>query len=448
MPKTKEDRSDWVAVEPEFAAASSSTTTTTEIRKATSAYQFFQKERGAAIKAQVTQNGTIPFDIAVFGRAVRDKWNNDLSDDDRAYFEDLARQDQFRFRQESHQADVAAMERRERLQKEHNQILLVDDEGGTKRTTRGRWERKQRKKQKVEQRKKKAAAKKSSDDDDEDDDDDDESEEWDSEDESDDEDDSGSEDEDGEPKKKKRKKATPPKRKVSQKQLEYQQKKKEEKQEKEMYITERQQDLRKERAAQAKKRLEFLLKQSNIFSHFGSVKEDTAKYGISTSATTAAEAAAASAAEAPKDNDGGITRDRRKAAEDSAAQEEEALEEADEHEATFLTHQPTTLGFGKMREYQLEGMCWIDIHKLAPYSSARNNVILTCLCALLTLIHSKVSIGWCDCRRMVSMESWRMKYVKSCHSNLCKSTHRLILAHTAIYFLLAVHPPQMGLGMS
>ncbi|NJS17177.1 MAG: hypothetical protein HC787_11070 [Nostocaceae cyanobacterium CSU_2_110] len=36
-----------------------------------------------------------------------------------------------------------------------------------------------------------------------------------------------------------------------------------------------------------------------------------------------------------------------------------ALAEADEHEATFLTQQPTTLGFGKMRDYQLEGLNWM-----------------------------------------------------------------------------------------
>ena len=40
------------------------------------------------------------------------------------------------------------------------------------------------------------------------------------------------------------------------------------------------------------------------------------------------------------------------------AQEEE-LEEADEHQATFLTAQPTTIGFGKMRDYQLEGLNWM-----------------------------------------------------------------------------------------
>ena len=49
---------------------------------------------------------------------------------------------------------------------------------------------------------------------------------------------------------------------------------------KERYIEERQEELRQDRAAQAKRRLDFLLKQSDIFSHFGNVKEDTTKLGM------------------------------------------------------------------------------------------------------------------------------------------------------------------------
>lgn len=380
MPK-KEDRSDWVAVEPEFASGSGGAAA--EIKRALTAYQYFQKERGGEIKEEITQNGSVPFDIAVFGRAVRDKWNNEVSQQDREYFEGLARQDSFRFRQESHAADVAAIQRRERLQQERSQIML-DDQGGSKRTTRGGWERKQRKKAKGQERKrKKSTAKKSSDGEEEAaDDDDEESEEWDSgesdEDDSDDDDNDG----DGEPKKKKRKKAAPPppRRQVSQKQLEYQQKKKEEKMEKVTYIAERQQDLRRERAEQAKKRLEFLLKQSNIFSHFGSVKEDTAKYGISTVTVMPKKKKNQDGGELYDDDDdddnadnddsgggGGVTTtsSRRKAAEDNDALQEESLEEADEHEATFLTQQPTTLGHGSMRDYQLEGKySWILLYIL------------------------------------------------------------------------------------
>ena len=35
------------------------------------------------------------------------------------------------------------------------------------------------------------------------------------------------------------------------------------------------------------------------------------------------------------------------------------LEQVDEHEATYLTSQPSTLGLGKMRPYQLEGINWM-----------------------------------------------------------------------------------------
>ena len=45
--------------------------------------------------------------------------------------------------------------------------------------------------------------------------------------------------------------------------------------------------------------------------------------------------------------------------------------EADEHEATYLTTQPSTLGHGKMRQYQIEGLNWSEfvcISSLVWYS--------------------------------------------------------------------------------
>jgi SWI/SNF-related matrix-associated actin-dependent regulator of chromatin subfamily A member 5 len=106
--------------------------------------------------------------------------------------------------------------------------------------------------------------------------------------------------------------------------------------------------LRKEKAGQAQRRLEFLLKQSNIFSHFGSVKEDTAKFGIKT-------APAATSSSAPQ-KDGELTSRRGTADGDDG---DEDLDEVDEHEATRLTTQPSTLGHGQMRGYQLEGLNWM-----------------------------------------------------------------------------------------
>ena len=78
----KEDRSDWVAVEPEFQQSA----TTSEIKKATSAYQFFQKDVSSTVKHEVVQQyGS--FDIAKHGSMIRDKWNN-LSDSEKEkYYE-------------------------------------------------------------------------------------------------------------------------------------------------------------------------------------------------------------------------------------------------------------------------------------------------------------------------------------------------------------------------
>eukprot|EP00977_Amphora_coffeiformis_P018832 scaffold6750_cov160-Amphora_coffeaeformis.AAC.16 len=323
----KEDRSDWVAVAPESTLASS---TATEIPRAKTAFQFFQKERAEELKQQVRQQNGGQFAVALLAKHTHHVWNNELSDTDKAYFENLAQQDAVRYAAASHAADVAALERKERLRAER-ETLMLDDEGGPTRTTRNQYEKKQRKKER--RQKKKQASKKGSDEEGSDynENDDEEGDDWDSD---------VLDSDDSEQDKKKK---TPPKkpRQVSQKQMEYQARKLEEKQKKEAYIAERQMDLRKEKAGQAKRRLEFLLKQSDIFSHFGRVKEDQAKYGIVTAPTAAA------AAVGTKRNAG-----------DTAANDDD-LDEADEHEATFLTAQPSTLGFGKMRDYQLEGLNWM-----------------------------------------------------------------------------------------
>ncbi|KAL7579857.1 hypothetical protein ACA910_004869 [Epithemia clementina (nom. ined.)] len=322
----KEDRSDWVAVAPETTPG-----TTKEIRKPLSAFQYFQKHCGPEIKAQLGG----PFDVAAFTKACHARWK-ELSDEDRTPFLQMAGQDLDRYNQESHAADVAALQRQERLQKERDSLMLIGDEEGAKgkRTTRGRWDKQQRKKSKRER--------KSGENDDEDvDEEGSGSDEWDSEGESDDDDEGGS------PKKKKEGKKRPV-RTMSQKQIEYQEKKRKDKEDKESYISQRHQDLRKEKADQAKRRLEFLLKQSNIFSHFGSVKEDTAKYGIKSQLTKSSDLSAT----------GTVGRGRRQAGDDDE-EDAVALEEADEHEATFLTQQPSTLGYGTMRPYQLEGLNWM-----------------------------------------------------------------------------------------
>jgi SNF2 family DNA or RNA helicase len=347
--RKKEDRSDWVAVEPEFTSADQKGPP--EIRKASSAYQFFQKNGAEQITRELrttSVNGKV--NIADFGRLARDKWQS-LSSDDKDYYETLARQDNARFARESHVADVAAMERREKLRNERSTVLLDVDDGGVmeygppQRTTRKGLERKHRKQAKAEKRqhKKKGGngnnGNGNGDGGDEDDfveDDESDSGSFDSEVLSDETDDTET----------RRKKKKPVPRQMTEKQIENRDHKKQEKLQKEQYIAGRQEDLRKEKAGQAQRRLEFLLKQSNIFSHFGSVKEDTAKFGIKT---------APAASKTPQD---GEPTSRRGAA-DGGEDGDEDLDEVDEHEATRLTTQPSTLGHGQMRGYQLEGLNWM-----------------------------------------------------------------------------------------
>ena len=355
----KEDRSGWVAVESDVAAANAEVN---KIKPAQSAYHFFQKSATESVKAEHMAANGGKFEVGLFSKLMRDKWTA-LTPEDKKPYEDLAVKDQFRFRSESHAADIAALERRERLQRER-ETLMLDDEGGTKRSTRGERAKKERKKERKEKRKlkheMKKKKKKSFGEDDGDDDDDEDFEEGggrkksgdadamyvdEEEDSSSDDfsvqsdDSSSSEDSEGNPKKKK---AKPAPRQLSQKQIERRQRLKEEKEQKEAIIAERQEDIRKERAGQAKKRLEFLLKQSNIFSHFGAVKEDKAKFGIKANEKKASVAPGLSRRESGDEN-----------------QEVVEMEEADEHNATRLTAQPTTLGFGKMRDYQLEGLNWM-----------------------------------------------------------------------------------------
>eukprot|EP00980_Cylindrotheca_fusiformis_P004472 scaffold953_cov141-Cylindrotheca_fusiformis.AAC.16 len=321
----KEDRSDWVAVAPEFSSVGD------KIKPVTTAYQYFQKDVSEQVKAELGKG----FKVFEFGRAVKEKWNQ-LDEERREHYEQLSRIDRSRFAQESHAADVAALERRERLQKERD-MLLLDDEGGNKRSTRRGRARKERKKARREKKEQKKRSKHDSGNADD-------QEFVDEEDESSDSYSAGSDesssDSSGDSDRPRKSKVTKPKRQLSEKQIEYRRKLKEEKQKKETIIAERQEDVRKEKASQAKRRLDYLLKQSNIFSHFGQVKQDQAKYGLKTAAPRKSEDSTSNRRETDDGDD-------------------EELKAADEHQATFLTAQPTTLGFGKMRQYQLEGLNWM-----------------------------------------------------------------------------------------
>ena len=319
----KEDRSDWVAVAPEFAA---SATPEPKIKPALSAYQFFQRDASEQVKADYMATHE-KFQVGEFSKLLRERWN-ELDAEKKEHYENLAYRDRMRFNSESHAADVKALERRERLQKERD-TLLLDDEGGIQRSTRRQLAKKERKRERKEQKKKVANVKNADDEEFVDDEEDESSDSYEGESDSDELEDSGR------PEKKK-----PAPRQLSQKQIELKEKRQKEKQEKETVILERQEGVRKEKAQQAKRRLEFLLKQSNIFSHFGQVKEDQAKYGLSKTQQVVEG-----------------SKNRREFFDDN--QDDDELQEADTHAATFLTSQPATLGFGKMRQYQLEGLNWM-----------------------------------------------------------------------------------------
>jgi SWI/SNF-related matrix-associated actin-dependent regulator of chromatin subfamily A member 5 len=328
----KEDRSDWVAVAPEFAPVAE------KIKAAQTAYSFFQRDVTPEVKDEMIAQGG--FEIGKLSRACRDKWNV-LDPERKQFYDELARDDQARFAKESHAADVAAIERREKILRERDQVML-DDEGGGIRSTRGGFKKKQNKKERKEKRKQKGKKNLGNDEKDFVEDDDGSSDSFQ------DDDDSSSESDDsddsGRPKKPKKKKTKAAPRQPTQKQIEHRGKIKRDKQEKEDNINEKHEDLRKEKSAQAKRRLEFLLKQSNIFSHFGQVKEDQAKYGIKSTEPLSARPEGASLSRRDSTEDG---------------KQDQELDEADEHQATFLTAQPTTIAHGKMRPYQLEGLNWM-----------------------------------------------------------------------------------------
>jgi SWI/SNF-related matrix-associated actin-dependent regulator of chromatin subfamily A member 5 len=291
MPKEDE----WVAVAPDVASASGGSDK--KIKPATSAFQYFQKDMADQVKVEITAANDGKFEVGKFSKRLRELWA-ETDKESREKYDRLARDDMFRFNSESHKADVEAMERRERLQRER-ETLLLDDEGGYQRSTRG-------------QRAKKERGSDSSDDEQE-------------------------------------KPAAGP-RQLSAKQLERKKKLQTEKENKEAIIAEQQEDIRKGKAAQAKKRLDFLLKQSNIFSHFGQVTQDQTKFGSKSSQK---------GGKAADGDDDDATLSRRAVNKD--IDEDDELAEADEHEATYLTSQPTRLGSPElqMRPYQLEGLNWM-----------------------------------------------------------------------------------------
>lgn len=365
MVKPKEDRSGWVAVQPEFSQGAGGADAPPPIKPPTSSYNYFQKENSAKIRSDLAATGQST-DLGSLGRAISDRWKA-LSPDERARYDALARDDMMRFNRESHLRDVEVMQRREAQAKARENLILETEDG--LRTTRKALRKEKRKKDKKEKKKDKkkksgsaavassaaggsaaAAADGGVEFDDSDSSASVSSNDGDGSSSS----DSSYDSDDPDGSKKKRADRQP--RQLSEAARIRRDEARAEKAAKEAYIEERQEELRQDRAAQAKRRLDFLLKQSDIFSHFGSVKEDTTSLGMNKNQRQKVETEA-------KGDDGVVIshRDRRSEvdAATTAMTEEAELEEGDEHEATFLTAQPSTLGFGTMRPYQLEGLNWM-----------------------------------------------------------------------------------------
>lgn len=318
----KEDRSDWVAVEPEFAAS-----LVDQIRPATTAFQFFQRDATEHVKAEMTG----AFDVGQFSRAMRDKWRA-IDPDRRAHYEGMARDDAARFARQSHEADVAQMERIRQKQLDRNMLIIDEDVEG--RNTRRKHSKAVKKKARHSKKIKSSNSIIEHADNNE----------ADFQDESDDPESEVSYDSEDSDAPKNKKCTTP--RKLSVAAIEKRDKAKAEKESREAYVANRQDILRQDRAKQAKLRLEFLLQQSDIFNHFGNVKEESARYGR-----------AAAAAAAKKKEEGTLNR---RATDGDAADGVDATDlEVVDAQTTYLTAQPTTIGFGKMRAYQLEGLNWM-----------------------------------------------------------------------------------------
>jgi len=324
----------------------------------TTAFQQFRRDRSATIRQNLLSSG-LPADVGSLGTAIGKAWG-DLEISSRSRYEQVAAVDKERFIRESHQRDIAATERAERKRRSRTEIIEIA--GGVGRSTREMRKKEARREERRRRKRAEHCDGSSSDDS--------SSEQSESSSSS---SDLASESSSAESsveengRKKNGKKNI--KEKVKKKHKKEKTKKvqrppttavlerRKEKIEREEYIESRQEKLRSERAAQAKKRLDFLVKQSDIFRHFGKVKEDRGNYygrktvvgGVAGDVDDGSNSAT---------TDTASTKSRRDMS-SSNTNETEELEQADESAATFLTTQPTTISHGKMRSYQVEGLNWM-----------------------------------------------------------------------------------------
>jgi len=392
------NRSDWVAVAAEYTNGDIQGQNRSEpantkddenlptVTAATSAYHFFQRSNAGRIREQLIARGETA-DIAHLTKATSQAWK-DLNESDRLYYEGLAEKDEIRYRQESHLRDIAVLERQEKLRRDRDQLILSSDGRRTTRRSHLRDKRKAEKKARKASKernsndfekgnlnpndsKSRVKKKRTIDDSDEDQLNSDsqaslsDSQDYDDSDSS---SDLSSTDSEGKHFPAKKKRVIKPVSEAVAARRDHARKTKEET---EAYISYRQGELRNERAAQAKKRLDFLIKQSDIFRHFGQIKEDRAKFfshrGDSTVSSSRnglgpSDVLTDTSYIHPPTEDGDIQSKVRRGTYSNTGETEteaEELEQVDEHAATFLTSQPSSLGFGQMRPYQLEALNWM-----------------------------------------------------------------------------------------
>ncbi|GMH46812.1 hypothetical protein TrLO_g5455 [Triparma laevis f. longispina] len=261
-----------------------------QIQSARSAYSFFQRDQTKAIKTGLEKQN-LPSDFGAVASAVSKAWK---ACEDRSKWEGMAEKDRERFDSESQERDLKIeLEQKERREAIYGSVAEGSRRGAAQSSISEMEDR--------EKRRAEAAAKKKP-------------------------------------------------RVISKKEQESKAKAKAEKKAKGDELKASMDELKKEKGMQAKKRLDFLLKQSDIFSHFGKVQ------GAEEETTTTSSKAGGPPSPSK----------RRESIDESKTDGSDAVDEDDpdsQPASEYLTQQPSSLGGytkeSKMRPYQLEGLNWM-----------------------------------------------------------------------------------------
>eukprot|EP01038_Epipyxis_sp_PR26KG_P008238 gene8238-11148_t len=155
------------------------------------------------------------------------------------------------------------------------------------------------------------------------------------------------------------------KREYSERELEIMEKNKMVKKAEEKALKEQQADLKATKAEQAEARLKFLLAQSDIFSHFGAVKGMNTSNPSESSAPVKGKGRgrpSGSSGRPAVSNQDELDDDEKAMAKEVEDEEEEgntSSSVANKKESFFLLKQPSIISGGAMRNYQLDGLNWM-----------------------------------------------------------------------------------------